>query len=328
MLGLLRILSDWAGRFFAGWVILGSAWGIYHPPTFAWVGPLVPTLLGVVMFGMGMTLSVEDFAFALERPGIVIAGVAAQYSVMPLVAYGLATALGLPPDLAVGVILLGACPGGTASNVVTYLAGGDVAFSVAMTSISTLLAPVLTPAITLLLAGQWVPVSAGALFGSIVKIVLLPVLAGLLAHRYGARLVRPLTPLLPLVSVSAIVLIVSFVIGAHRERIAATAGALAIAVVLHNLLGLATGYGIGQALKLAPEHRRTLSIEVGMQNSGLAVSLASVHFALSAAVPGALFSVWHNLSGPALATLWARRDREARLAAGWQEPADQAADGR
>ena len=257
-----------------------------------------------------MTLRPRDLAAAVSRPAAVVIGVLAQYTVMPLVAYGLSVALSLPPDLAVGVVLLGACPGGTASNVVTFLARGDVAFSVAMTSLSTLLAPVLTPLLTLWLAGQWIPVSAADLFVSIVEIVVLPVAAGLLAHRYASRLVRALTPSLPLVSVAAIVLIVAFVVGANRDRIASTAGTLAVVVVAHNLLGLTAGYGIGRAFGMPPARRRALTFEVGMQNSGLAASLAALHFAPVSAVPGALFSLWHNLSGPALATYWSRRATE------------------
>jgi len=308
--GPLVAISTIAGRFFALWVVAGALVAALAPQAFSWVGPYIPTLLGVVMFGMGMTLSTRDFASALRQPKAVIVGVLAQFTVMPLTAYALAVTLELPADIAVGVILLGTCPGGTASNVVTYLARGDVALSVAMTSLSTLLAPVLTPALTLWLAGQWIPVSATALFGSIVKIVLLPVVAGLLAHRYLARSVRVLTPVLPLVSVTAIVCIVAFVVGAHRDRIAASAGVLFAAVALHNLVGLLTGFAIGRFWRLTQAQQRAIAIEVGMQNSGLAVTLATVHFNPAAAVPGALFSLWHNLTGPALATYWAGRQEQ------------------
>ncbi len=259
------------------------------------------------MFGMGMTLSGSDFKNALRRPREVAAGVLAQFTIMPLVAYGLALGLKLPPDLAVGVVLVGACPAGTASNVVTYLARGDVALSVSMTSIATLLAPVLTPMLTLGLAGQWIPVSAGALFLSIVKIVVLPVAAGVLAHRFLSKIVAQLTPLLPLVSVSAIVLIVAFVVSANLDRILATAATVFVAVALHNLFGLGLGFALARALGMEESKTRAVTIEVGMQNSGLAVSLAALHFNPAAAIPGALFSVWHNLTGPALATYWARQ---------------------
>ena len=305
----LTKLSHLAGRYFALWVVLGTLTGALRPEIFAWVGPQIPLLLGVIMFGIGMTLSGTDFKNALTRPRSreVAAGVLAQFTIMPLVAYGLALALRLPPDLAVGVILVGTCPGGTASNVVTYLARGDLALSVSMTSVATLLAPVLTPMLTLWLAGQWIPVSAGALFLSIVKIVLLPVAAGVLAHRFLSKTVEQVTPMLPLVSVSAIVLIVAFVVSANLEHILATAATLFVAVALHNLIGLGLGYTLARALRLEESKKRAIAIEVGMQNSGLAVSLAAVHFNPAAAIPGALFSVWHNLTGPALATYWARK---------------------
>ena len=306
---ILVALSRSAGRYFALWVVLGTLFGSLRPEIFAWVGPQIPLLLGVIMFGMGMTLSGTDFKNALTGPRSreVAAGVLAQFTVMPLVAYGLALALRLPPDLAVGLILVDACPGGTASNVVTYLARGDLALSVSMTSVATLLAPVLTPMLTLWLAGQWIPVSAGALFLSIVKIVLLPVAAGVLAHRFLSKTVEQVTPMLPLVSVSAIVLIVAFVVSANLERILATAATLFVAVALHNVIGLGLGYALARALRMEESKKRAVSIEVGMQNSGLAVSLAAVHFNPAAAIPGALFSVWHNLTGPALATYWARK---------------------
>ena len=304
---ILVALSRSAGRYFALWVVLGTILGSIRPELVAWVGPHIPFLLGVIMFGMGMTLSGSDFKNALRRPREVAAGVLAQFTIMPLVAYGLALGLKLPPDLAVGVVLVGACPGGTASNVVTYLARGDVALSVSMTSIATLLTPVLTPMLTLGLAGQWIPVSAGALFLSIVKIVVLPVAAGVLAHRFLSKIVAQMTPLLPLVSVSAIVLIVAFVVSANLDRILATAATVFVAVALHNLFGLGLGFALARALGMEESKTRAVTIEVGMQNSGLAVSLAVLHFNPAAAIPGALFSVWHNLTGPALATYWARK---------------------
>jgi len=307
---LLARISAAAGRFFALWVVLGALAGSVWPSLFAWVGPHVPLLLGVVMFGMGMTLSGRDFKNALARPREVAVGVLAQYTVMPFAAYGLALALRLPPDIAVGLILVGTCPGGTASNVVTYLARGDLALSVSMTTVATLLAPILTPLLTLWLAGQWLPVSAGALLVSILKIVLAPVAAGLLVHRYFTGAVARATPVLPLVSVSAIVLIVAFVVGANAPRIASSAATLFAAVALHNAIGLSLAYALARALRMAEAKKRAVAIEVGMQNSGLAVTLATLHFHPAAAIPGALFSVWHNLTGPALATYRAGSDRK------------------
>lgn len=258
-----------------------------------------PTLLGVVMFGMGLTLRGRDFALVLSRPTDVLIGVAAQFFLMPALAWGLSKALSLPPELALGVILVGTCPGGTASNVIAYLAKGDVALSVTMTSCSTLLAPILTPLLTLLLAGKSVDVPAVAMFLSIAKIVLLPIGIGVLINEFLPRLAQRVHDLMPAFSTLAILVIVMGVVVASAQKILDNLGLILVAVVLHNLLGLAFGYGAARLLRLDARKCRTIAIEVGMQNSGLAVSLAQTHFEAYplATVPGALFSVWHNLSG-------------------------------
>lgn len=307
ILRLLKGLSHYAGDYFALWVLLGAVAGLLRPPTFQMVTPHIPLMLGFIMFGMGMTLKVDDFDEVFKRPKEVGAGVLAQYTIMPLLAFGIAELFRLPSDMAIGVVLLGACPGGTASNVITYLARGDVALSVAMTSVSTLLAPLMTPLITLWLAGSWAPVPVEGLFISVVKIVLIPVLLGLAAHRYFAQVVERYIPLLPLISVITIVAVVGAIIGANAEHIITVAATMFLVVILHNLLGLALGYGLGSSLKMKESHKRAIAVEVGMQNSGLSVALAMTHFNPIAAIPGALFSVWHNISGAILATWWNRK---------------------
>ena len=277
----------------------------FIPPLASLTAYIAP-LLGIVMFGMGLTLTGQDFVRVFKRPLYVAIGVAAQFTIMPVLALLLAVALRLPSELAAGVILLGCCPGGTASNVITYLAKGDVPLSVTMTSVSTVLAPLLTPILMLLLAGSWLPVDAGALFVSILQIVLLPVLAGVIVNTFLGRVVRRITPVLPLVSVVAIVVIVMAVVAASRENLLTVGPLVFVIVVAHNLAGLALGYGLGRMAGVSPSGRRAISIEVGMQNSGLAVALATVHFGGLAALPGAIFSIWHNVSGPALATYWSR----------------------
>lgn len=257
------------------------------------------------MFGMGMTLTITDLKEVMGRSREVFLGVLAQYTIMPLLAYGLAILFNLPAELAVGVILVGSCPGGTASNVITYLARGDVALSVAMTSVSTLLSPIMTPLLTLLLAGQWISISAGTLLISILNIVWLPVVAGILIRRLFGNKLEQVIDTMPLISVAAIVVIVGAVVGVNAEKLLDSFGIAFVVVMLHNLLGLMLGYGIGIATRLAGRQCRTLSIEVGMQNSGLAVSLALSHFSPTTAIPGAIFSVWHNISGPLLASYWA-----------------------
>lgn len=278
----------------------------FFVPQFASLTAYIAPLLGVVMFGMGLTLTGQDFVRVFKKPLYVAVGVAAQFTIMPLLALLLAVSFRLPQELAAGVILLGCCPGGTASNVITYLAKGDVPLSVTMTSVSTVLAPLLTPLLILILAGSWLPVDAGGLFVSILQIVLLPVLAGVLVNTFLGRAVRRVTPVLPLVSVVAIVVIVMAVAAASRENLLTVGPLVFVIVVAHNLAGLALGYGLGRVAGVSPSGRRAISIEVGMQNSGLAVALATVHFGGLAALPGAIFSIWHNVSGPALATYWSR----------------------
>jgi len=311
-LSMLNALSQVASRYFAIWVLLAAIIGLLHPSTFRGILPHVSLLLGVIMFGMGMTLRVEDFREVLVRPKEVAVGVVAQYTIMPLLAYGIAEAFRLPGEIAVGVVLLGACPGGTASNVITYLAKGDVALSVAMTTASTLISPVMTPLVTLLLAGAWAPVSAGDLFVSIVKIVLFPILLGLVLHLRFEEAVNRWIAVLPLVSVVAIVAVVGAIIGANAGQIISTSQAIFAVVILHNLLVLLLGYGAGSAVGATEAKKRAIAVEVGMQNSGLAAALALAHFNPVAAIPGAIFSVWHNISGPILATWWTRKNEQER----------------
>ena len=276
----------------------------------------VPPLLGVVMFGMGLTLKARDFLPVLTRPKDVVLGAAAQFALMPLVAVALVNALDLPEELALGVVLVGCCPGGTASNVIAYLAKGDLALSVALTSVSTLLAPLATPALCALCADRTVAVDAPALALSVAKVVLLPIAAGVAANEFLPKAVARVRAAMPVFSTLVVVVIVAAVMAANAARIRAGWGLVVAAVVLHNLLGMAAGWGVARAFGLSAARRRTLAVEVGMQNSGLAVSLATLHFAAYplAAVPGALFSVWHNLSGSLYAAWCARR--EARGAAG------------
>ena len=304
---VIKNIADVVGRWFALLVLAGGVVGLLAPAQTAAVAPHIPLLLGLIMFGMGLTMRPVDFAIVAKHPKAVILGVLAQYTVMPLLGFGIAHLFNLPAMLVVGMVLVGAAPGGTSSNVIVYLARGDVALSVAMTSISTLLAPVLTPLIVLGLAGSTLPVSAGDLFLSIVQMVLVPVVAGLLLRRFATRAVEAVLPALPLVSVTGIVVVVAAVVGANADAVLSTGLLLGLAVVLHNVLGLGIGYAVGAVSKVPESARRAVSIEVGMQNSGLAAALATAHFAPLAALPGALFSVWHNVSGAIVATFWAHR---------------------
>lgn len=309
-MGALERVSGVAAKYFAAWVVLFSAVAFFVPQLAGLTG-YVPLLLGLVMFGMGLTLTARDFVRVFRRPWDVAVGVAAQFTVMPLVAFGLAYSLSLPPGLAAGVILLGCCPGGTASNVIAYLSRGDVPLSVSMTAVSTVLAPLATPALMLLLAQRWLPVDALGLFLSIVQIVLVPVALGVLVNTFFGGAVRRVSSVLPLVSVAGIVVIVMAIVAANADNLLAVGPFVLAIVVVHNLCGYLLGYGIGRALGVGPAGRRAIVVEVGMQNSGLAATLATAHIGGAAALPGAIFSVWHNISGPLLATYWRRRPVEA-----------------
>lgn len=304
----LAAISRFAGNTFAFWVLLFAVLAFFLPAWFLPIakgGWIVP-LLGIVMFGMGLTLKAADFAEVVRRPLRVLLGVLAQFLVMPGLAWLLCQLLGLPAEIAVGVILVGCCPGGTASNVITWFSRGDVALSVAITSVTTLLAPVVTPALIWLLASAWLPVDFAAMFWSIVQVVILPIVLGLIAQRLLGERVQVAVEVLPLVSVAAIVAIVAGVVAASQPKIAESGLLIMAVVILHNGLGLTFGYLLARLLGLPLAQRKTLSIEVGMQNSGLGAALASAHFTPLAAVPSALFSVWHNLSGALLATFYRR----------------------
>jgi BASS family bile acid:Na+ symporter len=266
-------------------------------------------LLGVVMFGMGLTLNLQDFKIVFSRPKDVIIGSLAQFTVMPLLAWALARLFQLDEALALGVVLVGCSPGGTASNVITYLAKGDLALSVGMTGVSTLLAPFLTPLLTWLLAGKSVNVDVVSMFMSILWVVIMPIVVGLIVKWLWPKITEKATDYLPAFSSVAIAFIVAIIIAANADKLLAGGLLIVLVVMLHNIFGLGLGYLIGRLLGLSEQKKRAISIEVGMQNSGLASSLATIHFAVYplATIPGAIFSVWHNLSGAAVAYLYRRK---------------------
>ncbi len=293
-------------------IIIGGVVGYLAADGVSRAASAVNPLLGVVMFTMGLTLRPADFALVVRRPLPVVLGVLAQYVIMPLTALLVVTVLGLPPELAAGVILVGCAPGGTASNVVSYLARGDVALSVTMTSISTLLAPLLTPVLTLWLAGRYMPLDGAGMAQTIATIVLLPVIGGVLFRLLLRRVTEALLPVLPWLSVLAISVIVAIVVSGSAESMLSAGLLVLVAVIIHNVLGMALGYGAAAAFGLSVPVRRTTGIEVGMQNSGLAAGLAAQYMDPLSALPGAVFSVWHNVSGALFATFCRARDQRAR----------------
>lgn len=304
----LEKVSDFVGKYMAVLVLAVAALALFAPASVSFIKTsYVNTLLGIVMFGMGLTLKAEDFKIVFSHPKDVALGCLAQFTIMPLLAFFLTRLFGLSPELAVGVILVGTCPGGTSSNVMTYLAKGDVALSVGMTGVSTILAPFLTPVLTYLLAGQTVDVNMMSMFLSIVKVVIIPIALGCIINKLFSDFTQKLVKVLPLVSVTAIVAIVAAVVSANASKIMTCGLLVVVVVMLHNVCGYALGFFIGKVLKLETAKCKAVAIEVGMQNSGLATSLATIHFAQYplATIPGAVFSVWHNISGAVFANLMA-----------------------
>lgn len=289
---------------FIFWVIAGATWGWwFSDDAAADKGMIVPALM-LIMLLMGLTLRIEDIKSLRHASVPMMLGVALQYMVMPLAAWSIATLFDLPPMLALGLILVGCAPGGTASNVVAWLARGDLALSVAMTTASTLLAPLLMPLWVWLLASTWLSIDPMSLFSSVVKIVLLPVAVGIAIRRYWQPSPLLLEGLFPLIAMLTIAWIVGVVVGLNVENLQSVALTVIAAVILLNLTGLLLGGGLMKRLGYSKAHSRTVAIEVGMQNSGLAVALAIAHFSPEAALAGAIFSLWHNLSGSMLAMYW------------------------
>lgn len=265
-------------------------------------------LLGVIMFGMGLTLSSEDFREVFRRPVDVLIGVVGHYLIMPSLAFVLAITLQLPPDIAVGVILVGCCPSGTASNVMTYLSKGDVALGVSIAAVSTLIAPIATPALISLLAGKWMAIDTKSLFLDIVMVVIVPIVLGVIVKAFFGKQAEASAKALPLVSTIAIVMIVAIVVALNKGKIVETGMIIFAVVILHNILGYVLGYFFAKLFGLNLAKRKAVTLETGMQNSGLGAALAAAHFNPLAAVPSAIFSVWHNLSGSVLATYFAKKE--------------------
>ena len=297
---------DMFTNLFPVWVLLGGVLALVEPGWFTWFGREAIILgLAVIMLGMGITLSVENFRKVLKVPKAVALGVGSQFIIMPALGYGLAKLLNLPTPFAVGLILVSCCPGGTASNVVAYLARANVALSVLMTMCSTFAAVLMTPLLTKWLAGQLVEVDAWKLFLNTVQVVLIPVLLGLALHHAAPRVTKFIMPVAPPVAVIAIVLIVASIVGQNAGSIVEHAGILLTAVGLLHGGGFALGYLCARVFGYESTIRRTVSIEVGMQNSGLGAVLAKNHFADPlTAVPSALSSVCHSVIGSALAGVW------------------------
>ncbi len=294
-------------RLFPIWAVLLSVLAYFSPTTFTGISPWISQLLMLIMFAMGVTLNIGDFKRVLSRPAPVAAGIGIHYLVMPLAAWALAMAFNMPPDLSAGMVLVGSVASGTASNVMIYLAKGDVALSVTISAVSTLVGVFATPLLTRLYVDASISVDIVGMLLSILQIVVIPIGLGLVIHHLFRPLVHKVEPYLPALSMVCILAIISAVVAGSQGHIASVGFVVIIAVILHNAIGLLSGYWGGKLLGFDESTCRTLAIEVGMQNSGLAATLGKIYFSPLAALPGALFSVWHNLSGSMLAGYWQGR---------------------
>ena len=304
----MQALACLTAAFPAG-VLIASAIALYHPPSFTWFsGPFSTVGLGIIMLSMGMTLGVDDFRRIAEHRRLVVPGVVLQYTVMPMLGWSLGYLFDLPTEFAVGLVLVSSCPGGTASNVISFLAKADVALSVTMTALSTLLAVAMTPTLTALLAGSRVEVPAAGLLLSTVQVVILPVILGVSLNRYAPKFTRAVLPAAPLVAVITITLIVASIIGAGKQQVINAGLTLLFAVFTLHVGGFVLGYAAGRLILGQERAARTVSIEVGMQNSGLGVVLARQNFASPlVAIPCAISAVIHSLIGSLAAAVWRRK---------------------
>lgn len=306
----MKIIS-FIKKYVAVIVLIVALIAFLKPVTFSWIQPsVINYLLGFVMLCMGIALKPNDFKVVFMQPKSIIIGCLSQFVIMPVIAWLLTKIFNLPEELAIGVILVGCCPGGTASNIMTYLAKGDLALSVGMTSVSTVLAPILTPLIFWFFAGTFVEVDVMNMFLSIVKVVILPIIIGLCIQHFFQKFATASAEVLPAISALFVALIVGIVVSANATKLLDVGILVFVVVVLHNLCGILLGYLVGRGMKLSHKQCVAISIEVGMQNSGLACSLAQQHFSsmLAATVPGAVFSVWHNLSGAVFARIYSSMD--------------------
>lgn len=315
MIGGVKQLLACLSNAFPLWIVLGCVWAWFQPGAWTWFKPWIEPGLGVIMLGMGLTLRVADFAAVAKEPKNVALGVMAQFLIMPLAGWAIARAFQLETGLAIGLILVGCCPGGTASNVICYMARANVPLSVLLTMCSTVVAIFATPLLTRWLAGAWLPVDAWALFRSMLVVVLLPLVCGVTVNSLLGRMKNParvrswIDAIGPLLSVAVIVLIVSCIVALKKPEIARSALPLFVSVFLLHFFGFLLGYLFAKCAGCKESLRRTISIEVGMQNSGLGAALATKHFPhlALAPVPAAISAVYHCLIGSLLAAWWRRR---------------------
>lgn len=303
-------ISDFIKKYMSIMVLISAVIGFFSPKTFVWAVPHLNTLLGFIMFGMGMTLKEEDFLLVIKRPKDVILGTIIQFAIMPLSAFIIAKIFNLSGELAVGLILLGSCPGGVTSNVMSFIAKGDVALSVTFTTVSTLLAPIITPVFILLFAGTLVNIDALGMFLSITKVVLIPIILGGICHKFFNKFTEQSVRILPAISGMTMVLIVGAIVSANGDKLLASGVVVTLAVMIHNAIGYVLGYVAGGKIGFSEEQKRVLSIETGMKNATLATTLAMAHFNPVVAIAPAIAGIWHAFSVSTLANYWANKSTD------------------
>jgi len=294
-------------QLFPLWALLLSVLAFFQPSLFVGLKSQIVPLLTIIMLSMGLTLNLANFKQVLKSSKAVVVGVILQFLVMPITALGVALVFGFDTELTVGMLLVGSVAGGTSSNVMCYLAKGDTALSISMTTISTLLGVVLTPFLVSLMIGKSVDVPVASMLISLFKIVLFPVAIGVLLNTFFAKYVRKAEPAFPYISMFAIVLIIAIVVALSASKLVEVGVIVALAVIVHNSIGLLLGYWVTYLLGFNSKICRTVAFEVGLQNSGLAAALAIKFFTPMSALPGTMFSIWHNISGSILASYWSRK---------------------
>lgn len=300
----MRALCKSIETYFYIIIVLIAFLGFLFPNLFSWIKPYVKQMLGAIMFCMGATLTLKDFKQVLKTPKLIGVGILLQYTCMPLLAFAISKVLQLPTEQLIGMVIVGSCPGGTSSNLITFLSKGNVALSVTITLCSTILAPLLTPLILFGLLAEEMPIDAITLMKSVFWIVVFPIVDALVIRHFFEKQFQKIVFIFPSLAILIISFLVAFIVGVNKSLLITLPVILFLAIVFHNGLGYALGYYVSKLLGFNKRDARTIAVEVGMQNSGLGLALANQFFSAVVALPSALFSIWHNLSGVILAKIW------------------------
>ena len=305
---MFKKILEFYTKYFAIWVLVFGAVAYFVPGPFVALKSYNKLFFGLTMFGIGAVLHVEDFRRIAKKPLIVLIGCCSQYSIMPFGAFLLSKLFGLPPELAVGLILTGSAPGAMASNVMCYIAKADTAYSVSLTTVSTLLCPILTPGLTYLLASEQLDVPFVKMFLGVICMVIIPLFIGFSVRYFFKKTIEKILPIFPAISATFIIFICSLVIALNQKRFAEITGVILAAAVILNIYGMTFGYGVGKIFRMEVRRRRTLSIEIGMQNAGLGTALALEHFGDKAAMPSAIFVFICIITASIMSEVWQRKD--------------------